>query len=194
MKNLILYTLLIFHLLQCQSNSDAKKEISPTRIIDSTLINTLPELVKLRNETIEDREFNKGSLYTYVLTTENHVYVHTSVMDCLDASFFSISENIENKNYEIWIDERSIRPDRYFDLKDAQLIERKDEALICDDWYWVKAKFSQVKSDLKLTKISSFYDNSYSEEDFYDKEDSIFLHQIEVLMVEPEPVPEFPVK
>lgn len=190
MRNLILYTLLIFLLLQCQSKPYAEKEISPKRIHNSTLINTLPELVKLRNETIEDREFNKGSLYTYVLTTENHVYVHTSVMDCLDASFFSISENIENKNYEIWIDERSIRPDRYFDLKDAQLIERKDEALICDDWYWVKAKFSQVKSDLKLTKISSFYDNSYSRKSFYDKEDSIFLHQTEVLMVEPSPEPE----
>ncbi|NLN34337.1 MAG: hypothetical protein GX159_12190 [Flavobacteriaceae bacterium] len=63
MKNLIFYILLIFLLLQCQSNRDAEKEILPKRIHNSTLINTLPELVKLRNETIEDREFGKGSLY-----------------------------------------------------------------------------------------------------------------------------------
>ncbi|MGB6084462.1 hypothetical protein [Moheibacter sp.] len=190
MKNIFLYILLIFLLLQCQSKPYAEKEISPKRIHNSTLINTLPELVKLRNETIEDREFNKGSLYIYVLTTENHVYVHTSVMDCVEASFYSISENIENKNYEIWVDARSIRPERYFDLKDAKLIERDNEAQICDDWYWVKGKYKVVNDELKLIKISSFYDNSYSRKSFYDKEDSIFLHQTEVLMVEPSPEPE----
>src|SRR5690606_30029214 len=190
MRNLILYTLLIFLLLQCQSKPYAEKEISPKRIHNSTLINTLPELVKLRNETIEDREFNKGFLYIYVLTTENHVYVHTSVMDCVEASFYSISENIENKNYEIWVDARSIRAERYFDLKDAKLVERDNEVQICDDWYWLKAKYKVVNNELRLIKISSFYDNSYSRKSFYDKEDSIFLHQTEVLMVEPSPEPE----
>src|SRR5690606_3938029 len=194
MKNIFLYILLIFLLLQCQNKPYAEKEISPKRIHNSTLINTLPELVKLRNETIEDREFNQGSLYIYILTTENHVYVHTSVMDCVEASFYSISENIENKNYEIWVDERSIRPERYFDLKDAKLIERDNEAQICDDWYWVKAKFELFRGKLKLTKVSTFFDNTYSEDKFYDKSDSAFLHKIEILNIEPEPVPKFPAK
>ncbi|MDD3458647.1 MAG: hypothetical protein PHO74_04165 [Weeksellaceae bacterium] len=194
MRNLILYILLIFLLFQCQSKPDVVEEISPKRIHNSTLINTLPELVKLRNETIEDREFNKGSSYIYILTTENHVYAHTSVMDCVDASFYSFSENIDNKNYEIWVDERSIRSERYFDLKDAKWIERDNEVQICDDWYWVKAKFELFREKLKLTKVSTFFDNTYSEETFYDKSDSAFLHEIEFLNIEPEPVPEFQTK
>lgn len=187
MKKIFVYTVFLL-LFQCQSSSDEKVKVeSNNRILNTELRKYIPYLVELRNQTIEDRANHPGELHVHILTTENFLYVHTSVMDCVNSSFYSFSEKIGEKNYSIWVDKRSIRPDRYFDLKDAQLIERKDEALICDDWYWVKAKFSQVKSDLKLTKISSFYDNSYSEEDFYDKEDSAFLFKIEVLMVELEP-------
>lgn len=195
MKFKLIFLFIGFILIQCQPSSDVKAEFEvKNRILNTELRKYIPQLVELRNQTIEDRANHPDELHVHILTTENHVYVHTSVMDCVDASFYSFSENIESKNYEIWVDERSIRPERYFDLKDAKLIERDNEVQICHDWYWLKAKFSQVNSDLKLTKISSFYDNTYLEEDFYDKEDSAFFYKIEVLMVEPEPVPEFPVK
>lgn len=182
MKKIFVYTVFLL-LFQCQSSSDEKVKVeSNNRILNTELRKYIPYLVELRNQTIEDRANHPGELHVHILTTENFLYAHTSVMDCVNFSFYSFSEKIGDKNYSIWVDERSIRPDRYFDLKDVQLIERKEEALICDDWYWVKAKFSQMNSDLKLTKISSFYDNSYSEEDFYDKEDSAFLFKIEVLI------------
>jgi hypothetical protein len=179
-----------FVLLQCQSSNDEKDEVEQKyRILNSKLRNIIPQLVELRNQTIDDRMHHSGELYVYILTSENFVYVHTSVMDCVNSSFYRFSEKMGEKNYSIWVDKRSVNPDRYFDLKDAQLIERKEGALICHYWYWLKSKFSLVNSDLKLTKVSSFYDDSYSDEDFYEKEDSAFYKKIEVLMVEPEPEP-----
>lgn len=135
---------------------------------------------------MEDRTNHQREIYVHILTTENFFYIHTSVMDCVNSSFYRFSEKLGEKNYSIWVDKRSANPERYFDLKNVQLIEKNDEILICEDWYWLKAKFIRSNSDLKLTKISSFYDNSYSDETFYDKEDSAFLQKIEVKMVIPE--------
>lgn len=190
MKHFLYYFVAIFVLIQCIPKTEViNVEEGRDRILNTELRNFIPQFVELRNQTIDDRMHHSGGLYVYILTSENLVYVHTSVMDCVNSSFYRFSEKIGDKNYSIWVDKRSVNPDRYFDLKDAQLIERKEEALICHDWYWMKAKFSLTNSSLKLTKVSSFYDNSYSSVNFYEKEDSIFLNKIGYLIQEPEPEP-----
>ena len=111
-------------------------------------------------------------------------------MNCKTGEYYFFEENFDGCLIPMYINAVSHEPKRYFDLKDAKLVERDNEVQICDDWYWLKAKYKVVNNELRLIKISSFYDNSYSRKSFYDREDSIFLHQTEVLMVEPSPEPE----
>lgn len=133
----------------------------------------------MRNATIEDRSsFQKGDLFSYFLITENHIYLHTSQIDCVNRSFYAFTEKIGNLNFTIWVDSESVQSERYFDLKDLKVVVRSQEPMICDDWYWLKARFDVLGSDLKLGKVSSFYDNSYSEESFYAKEDSVFCGKL----------------
>lgn len=189
MVRICIIVFVVFFLTNCQEGKKTEKEVIPyNRILSKEIRETLPHLVELRNATIQDRDsYQKGDLISYFFVTENHIYLHTSPMDCVNRSFYAFTEKIEEKNFTIWVDAESVQPEIYFDLKDLKLVERSQESLICDDWYWLKARFDVLGSYLKLAKVSSFYDISYSEETFYAKEDSAFLHKVEVLMVEPEP-------
>jgi len=193
-----IYSLFIFSILFLSCNSkensiSGKEKPQTSRILNKELKNTLPELIQLQNQTF-DEEWTRGNfgpchLYARVLTTENFIYLNLTFNDCGFNGFYPFQEKMGNHIIDFFVDSKSFEPERYFDLQN--LTKTQDVGVqICEDWYFLKAKFQVFNGKLKLTKISTFFDNSYSEDKFYDKEDSAFLHKVEVLMVEPEPNPE----
>ncbi|MET3731341.1 hypothetical protein [Moheibacter stercoris] len=194
MVRIYIIVFVFFFLTNCQEGKKTESEVIPyNRILSKEIRETLPHLIELRNSTIEDRSsFQNGDLFSNFLVTENHIYLHTTMMDCVNRSFYEFTEKIEEENFTIWVDAESVQPERFFDLKNLKLVERSDEYMICKDWYWLKAKYKRIGTELKLEKISTILDNNYSATSFYDKQDSAFLHKVEVLMVEPEPEPTLP--
>jgi|GEM_PF-1550899 len=180
--------------LSCQSKENSvseKEEPKTSRILNQELKNILPELIQLQNQ-IFDKETTNGNydpkhLYARILTAENFFYLNLTFNDCGFNGFYPFQEKMGNHKIDFFVDSKSFQPERYFDLRNLTQIQDSDVE-ICEDWYFLKAKFQLINGKLKLTKISTFFDNSYSEKSFYDKQDSAFLHKIEVLMVEPEPI------
>ncbi len=195
MKGLLIFisALLIIGCISKEFSIQQKEEKLNSRILNNELKESLSHLIELRkNVHLEERrgQFTHSSPFVQILTTKEFAYVHISVMDCLDTSFYSFEENLDGKNYQILVDANSIKPERYFDLKDLEVVPRKmEDGMLCHDWYWVKARYKRIGNKLKLEKASTFFDNLHSE-NFYDKEDSAFLYQSKILIAEPEPEPE----
>lgn len=184
MKSEIFCLVLMFLCVGCFSSKSSIQQDS--RFKSAELKQEISYLIPLlkRSQTSPDE------ISIRILITPEFIYPQILSMNCKTGEYYFFEENFDGCLIPMYINAVSHEPKRYFDLKDAKLIERDNEAQICDDWYWVKGKYKVVNDELKLIKISSFYDNSYSRKSFYDKEDSIFLHQTEVLMVEPSPEPE----
>lgn len=180
--------------LTCNSNEVSAKEEEKTtsRILSEELKEILPELIKIQNitlkESMQKRGFDDSVLYSEVITTENFLYLSLSSMDCEFRPHTSFVEKFNSHTVKFMVDTASYKSERYFDLKGLNKIP-VDEIQICDDWSFIQAKFELFRGKLKLTKISSFFDNTFSDETFYDKQDSTYLYQKGVLMIEPEPEP-----
>ena len=195
MKSISLFILFGFLLFGCNSKEKSisgKEEPQTSRILNQELKNILPELIQLQNQTFDKEttngNYNPKHLYARILTTENFVYLNLTFNDCGFNGFYPFQEKMGNHTIDFRIDSKSFQPERYFDLKKLNQVPEVGSQ-ICEDWYFLKAKFQIFNGKLKLTKISTFFDNSYSEDKFYDKEDSAFLHKVEVLIFEPEPMP-----
>ena len=193
MKSISLFILFGFLLFGCNSKEKSiseNEEARTSRILNQELKNILPELIQLQNQTFDEETINGNydpkHLYARILTTENFVYLNLTFNDCGFNGFYPFQEKMGNHTIDFRIDSKSFQPERYFDLKKLNQIPEVGPQ-ICDDWYYLKAKFQVFNGKLKLTKISTFFDNSHSEDKFYDKQDSVFLHKIEVFLVEPEP-------
>jgi len=196
MKRNILFTgfiILGFMFQNCHSNEVSAKEEEKTasRILSEELKEILPELIKIQNitlkESMQKRGFDSSALYSEVIATENFLYLSLSSMDCEFRPHTSFVEKFNSHTVKFMVDTASYKSERYFDLKGLNKIPAV-ETQICDDWYFIRAKFELFNGKLKLTKISTFFDNTYSDETFYDKRDSAYLYQKGVLMIEPEPV------
>ena len=181
--------------LSCLSNEKAnsEKEEKPiSRILNQELMEILPELINIQNKTFDDeitnRNYDNKHLFARFLTTENYVYLNLTFIDCGFTGFYPFQEKLGKHTLDVLIDSKGYKPERYFDLENLNKIPDPGPQ-ICDDWYFVKAKFELIEDKLTLIKISTFFDNDYSD-DFYEKSDSAYLHKIEVLMVEPEPTTE----
>ncbi len=195
--NLLLILLLFISGFGCTSKDSftiIEKEEFSSRILSEDLKEILPKLIKLQNLTFDKKwtrgNYNPNHLFTRILTTEKFVYLNLTFNDCGFNGFYPFQEKMGEHTIDFFIDSKSLKPERYFDLKELNQVSGVGPQ-ICEDWYFVKAKFELFQGKLKLTKVSTFFDNSYSEETFYDKSDSAFLHKIEVLNVEPEPEHEF---
>lgn len=179
--------------LNCNSNEVSAKEEEKTasRILSDELKEILPELIKIQNitlkESMQKRGFDGSVLYSEVITTEKFLYLSLSSMDCEFRPHTSFVEKFNSHTVKFMLDTASYKSERYFNLKGLNKIP-VNEIQICDDWYFIMAKFELFNGKLKLTKISTFFDNTYSDETFYDKRDSAYLYQKEILMTEPEPV------
>lgn len=178
--------------LNCHSNEvSAKEEKTASRILNKELKEILPELIEIQNKTLKESMQNRGFdgsvLFSELITTENFLYLRLSSMNCEFRPHISFVEKFNSHTVKFMVDKASFKSERYFNLKGLNKIPA-DEIQICDDWYFIQAKFELFNGKLKLTKISTFFDNTYSDETFYDKRDSAYLYQKEVLLVEPEPV------
>lgn len=187
----IAFFLFSFVLLNCESKELSNqhltvKEETLSRILNQSLKEDLPSFIQLR-ESLSKEIDNKplSNALIHFLITEEFIYFHISSMDCFEGSFYQFKEN----NHFILIDSRSYQPERYFYLNNLEIIERAfDDVQICEDWFWLKGKYINIDNKLKLEKISTFFDNTYSET-FYDKKDSAYLYKEGILMLEPEPTP-----
>lgn len=178
-------------MVSCISKNDLETE-EKSRILNKELREILPELIQLQNRTfVKDwthGNYSPNHLFARILTTERFVYLNLTFNDCGFNGFYSFQEKIREHTIDFLIDSKSLNPERYFDLKELNESPGAGPQ-ICEDWFFIKAKFELIEGKLKLVKVSSFFDNTYSEDKFYDKQDSAFLHKVEVLMVEPEPEP-----
>lgn len=187
------FILLGFIFKNCNSNeASAKKEDkTASRILSKELKEIIPELIKFQNKTlkesIEKREFDGSVLFSELITTERFLYLRLSSMDCEFRPHTSFVEKFNSHTVKFMVDTASYKSERYFNLKGLNKIPVV-ETQICDDWYFIQAKFELFNGKLKLTKVSTFFDNTYSDETFYDKQDSAYLYQKGVLMIESEPV------
>lgn len=180
-------------IISCNSFIKNEKQLgdNTSRILNQDLKENLSYLIQLRKLTGTglDRD-NNATPYIQVLTTKEFLYAHISIMDCINSSFYPFEQKLGEIDHQIFVDENSFEPERYFDLKDLKIVSRSwEDVMICEDWYWLKAKYKRMGNKLKLEKVSTILDNDYSDDSFYDKSDSAFLHKLEVLMVEPEPEP-----
>lgn len=187
----IAFFLFSFVLLNCESKELSNQhstvnEEALSRILNQSLKEDLPSFIQLR-ESLSKEMDNKplSNALIHFLITEEFIYFHISSMDCFEGPFYQFKEN----NHFILIDSRSYQPERYFYLNNLEIIERAfDDVQICEDWFWLKGKYINIDNKLKLEKISTFFDNTYSET-FYDKKDSAYLYKEGILMLEPEPTP-----
>lgn len=173
--------------LNCHSNEIKPKVEVPSRILNKDLYEIMPVIENIRKKNILRTENSMPALYTQILTTKNFVYISHSAMDCNNQPFYGFSESIDSINFNFMVYSVSEQPERYFNLNDLKPTDRKlEDYSICDDFYPVWAKFRRVNNQLKLERISSFYDNTI-ETDFYSSEDTEFLYRNEILIREPEP-------
>jgi hypothetical protein len=192
MKIKILFLICGFIFLSCHSKEKSipeNKEKSTSRILNQELKEILPALIQIQNQTFDNerinRNYDKDHLYARFLTTENFIYLNLTFNDCGYNEYYSFTEFINQKMIEFRVDSISYQPERFFDLKNLK-INLAVGPDICEDWYFVAAKFKLIDNKLTLIKISTFFDNDYAN-DFYDKSDSVFLNQNEFMLIEPEP-------
>lgn len=168
-----------------------KVEKVDSRILSNGFINILSELIQIQNRTFDNKEtnrdFDKNTLYVSVFSTESFLYLKMSFMDCETKSHFAFREVINSHTLHFRIYSKSIGIEKYFKLKGLEGTAN-ELVSICDDWYWVYAKFSRDGDELNLLKIATFFDNSF-QDTFFDEYDSAFLYKNEILFTEPEPEP-----
>lgn len=162
-----------------------------SRIKSSELKKIIPHLIHIQKTLFEDemrdKNYSSDALLAIVFSTQNHLYVRFTVIDCNSNSFYSFQEKFQNNYLNFMINSNSIKPERFFDLQNLKMIPRSlENGVYCHDWYWVESKFKLINNDLKLERISTFYDSSYPE-GFFDHSDSIYLIKNQILIEEPEP-------
>lgn len=180
-----LFISIIFLSILFGCNSTNKKEIitvkeAKSKIINDELKEILPSLIQLQNLTFD----NEGRLCIGVITTKEFVYLYLNSTGCAP----SFTEKIGNYTVDFLIVPESINPARYFDFKPKKNdSDPKNHVVGCGVQPFLAVKFKRIDDDLKLEKISTFYDNSHFET-FYDKSDSTFLNETGIIISEPEPI------
>lgn len=192
MKLNLIFLILLLIILSCENK---QQEITPkhetkSRIKNEDLKNIIPHLLNIHQLTFKDNPYYKNTshnpIFVKFLSTEHHLYAHLSWMDCSYTSLYSFVEEIDSNDIRIFVEQKSYKPERYFDLNDLEMFPEKGPQ-ICEDWYFIACKFQHYKGKFILEKVSTFFDNSY-EHNFFDKSDSAFLNEIGILISEPEPI------
>lgn len=170
--SLIFGLLLIFGCKQKELHPKQKAVSEETSkvILNKTFKKFLPEFIKLRNISLVNskRDTSIYNLYASIIVTENHLYFHLSDMNCNRDSHYIFNETFEGREVHFMVNSKSEKPWRLFDLEKTKLVQMiSDEAQICEDWYFLAAKFRLDNNQLTLERISSFYDNSF-QDDFYE--------------------------
>lgn len=114
------------------------------------------------------------------LTTENHVYVHVSKLDCEKyLPYYFFDEKMDSNFVRIYIFSDSFQPERYFDLTNLTKQTEQFQFTICDDFYFLSARLLVVGENLRFEEINTMYDN---QEKYYADEDYSFLKKINYLI------------
>src|SRR5690606_11313453 len=187
MKSIPLFILFGFLLFGCNSKekSISEKEEEPTsRILNQELKEILPELIAVQNQIYKNNSHQ--NLNISFLSTENYFYTYITELDCERfSSNYLFEEKINNYDVRFYVNSKSYKPERFFDLKKVNVIPGIEiPTMICDDFYFITAKFLIGKNQLKLESINTIYNN---ELEFYDKSDSLFLRKNKILVEEPLP-------
>lgn len=151
---------------------------NPSRIINNELKEILPELIKLQEKTYKEDRLN--DLNISFLTTENHVYVHVSKLDCEKyLPYYFFDEKMDSNFVRLYIFSDSFQPERYFDLTNLTKQTEQFQFTICDDFYFLSARLLVVGENLRFEEINTMYDN---QEKYYADEDYSFLKKINYLV------------
>ena len=184
---LILFFSILF--LSCLSNEKAnsEKEEKPiSRILNEDLKGFLPILIQIHNQTYQNIPHHDLN-FRFVIS-ENFLYAFVSKIDCEKfSSVYTFEEKIGNYETRFYVYENSFESERYFDLKNLHALQNEFKAIICDDFYYLNAKFRKANGELKLEKINTIYTN---DNEFLDQSDLIFLKEIGFMIEEPEPTTE----
>lgn len=183
---ILLYGLIF---LNCNSKEKtiSEKEENPTsRILNQDLKEFLPILIQIHNQTYQN--ISHHDLNFRFLISENFLYAFVSKIDCEKfSSVYTFDEKIGNYETRFYVYENSFESERYFDLKNLHALQNEFKAIICDDFYYLNAKFRKANGELKLEKINTIYTN---DNEFLDQSDLIFLKEIGFIIEEPEPTTE----
>lgn len=183
--------------LECNSKksedqNDSVVKEHPEFILNQNFKNSLAQLISIREYSLINDRGHSKLLFLRAITTKEHLYLHLSKMNCkTPESFFSFTERIDDTSIEFLLDVESIEPERFFDLRQAKQIKNESEYGICDDWYYLLAKYKILNGNLILERTSGFLDETI-ENGFYAKEDLEYLIQSGFIFdpKEPKPIPE----
>lgn len=192
---IILISLFSFLFLGCNSKKSENQSHSvvkenPEFILNQNFKNSLAQLISIREYSLINERGHSKLLYLSAGTTKEHLYLRLSNMNCeTPESFFSFTERIGDTSIGFLLNVESIEPERFFDLRQAKQIKDELEYGICDDWYYLLAKYKILNGDLILERTSGFLDETI-ENGFYAKEDLEYLIQSGYIFDPEEPEPE----
>lgn len=185
----ILFFFLILQIASCNSSLKNEKQFddNSSRILNVDLKNQLPKLINTYEKYFFEQN-QKGEIIFNFTISENYIYVHLSKMNCpVHLESYGFLERIEEKNHWIFINEPFVKLDRYFDLKSLQKTPKNFEAIICDDFYFILARYRIIQEQLihEKTFFSKELENVHEIYSIEDLENENFINTI--IIVEPEP-------
>lgn len=181
--NYILIIIFSFSNFEC-GNTYVPDSNDFTRIKSETLKEQIIELIPM----LKRDERHPNDISIRVLISKNNIYLDVLAMDCDVGEYYKFYEGFNSEFIPVYIDKKSYKPERFFDLKDLSVISNKfeDTDYYCDDYFFVQSRIKAQKNNFIIEKIIT--SENYDPKDrIFTEEDIKFLNgMVRVVIPEPE--------